>query len=267
MNQPLSQKVVIVTGASSGVGEAAAEAFARAGARVVLAARSADKIERLARKIGGLAIPADVSRFDDLRMLIERTVEAYGRIDVLVNNAAAKALGTFDTLDADAIAAVIDTNLKGPMLLTRLALPHLRKTKGVVVNVASLAGHVPLPGESAYTASKWGLRGFTFAVNEEMRGTGVSLCAVSPGPIMTPFILDDLDTMPAAILSQPFLSAAQVAEAVVACAMDRKRERALPRSALFFARLAYRMSWLQNMFQPMLEKKGEKVRVALRASR
>ena len=126
MTQALAGKVVIVTGASSGVGDAAARAFALAGAQVVLAARRAGTIEALAREIDGLAVPTDVTRLEDLPALVERTIAAYGRIDVLVNNAAANARGTFDTLDPAAIANVIDTNLKAPLLLTRLALPHLR---------------------------------------------------------------------------------------------------------------------------------------------
>jgi len=126
MTQALSGKVVIVTGASSGVGAAAARAFAQAGARVVLAARRAETIAALARELEGLAVPTDVTRFEDLAALIDRTLVNYGRLDVLVNNAAANARGTFDTLDPAAIAAVINTNLTAPLLLTRLALPHLR---------------------------------------------------------------------------------------------------------------------------------------------
>ena len=129
MDQSLAGKVVIITGASSGVGEAAARAFARAGAHVVLAARNVAKLEAVARAVNGLAVPTDVSRFEDLTALIERTLAAHGRLDVLVNNAAANARGTFDTLDPAAIADVIDTNLKAPLLLTRLALPHLRSSR------------------------------------------------------------------------------------------------------------------------------------------
>ena len=160
---------------------------------------------------------------------------------------------------------MIDTNLKGPMLLTRFALPYLRETKGVVVNVASIAGHVPLPHEAPYSASKWGLRGFTFAVREELRSTGVSLCAVSPGPISTPFVLDDLDHVPELVFSQPILTAEQVAEAVVACAIDRRRERAMPRSTLLLAKLARSFPWLQELLRPGLERKGAKVKARLRA--
>jgi len=264
MPQPLTGKIVIITGASSGVGEAAARAFAKAGAVVVLAARSAEKIAGLAKALGGLAVPTDVSRVDDLRGLVEKTVAACGRIDVVVNNAACNARGEFDSLDPDAIAAIIDTNLKAPLLLTRLALPHLRQTKGVVVNVASIAGHVPLPHEAPYCASKWGLRGFSFAVREELRGAGVAICVVSPGPISTPFVLDDLDHVPDLVFSQPILTAEEVADAIVTCAIDRRREHALPRSTLMLAKLAATFPWMQELLRPSLEAKGAKVKAKLR---
>jgi NAD(P)-dependent dehydrogenase (short-subunit alcohol dehydrogenase family) len=265
MQTSLAGKVVIVTGASSGVGEAAARAFAKQGAVVVLAARSGEKISTLAKAIAGVAVPTDVSRIEDLRALVETTMTRCGRIDVVVNNAAANARGTLDTLDPEAIATVIDTNLKAPLLLTRLALPHLRETRGVVVNVASIAGHVPLPHEAPYCASKWGLRGFTFAVREEMREAGVAVCVVSPGPIATPFVLDDLDHVPDLVFSQPILTAEQVADAVVACAIDRRRERAMPRSTLLLAKLSGMMPWLLDWLRPALEAKGARVKARLKA--
>jgi short-subunit dehydrogenase len=137
----------------------------------------------------------------------------------------------------------------------------------VVVNVASIAGHVPLPHEGPYCASKWGLRGFTFAVREEMRDAGVALCVVSPGPIATPFVLDDLDHVPDLVFSQPILTAEEVAEAVVACAIDRRRERAMPRSTLMLAKLSRSFPALQEWLRPMLEAKGARVKARLRQSR
>jgi len=264
MTGSLKDKIVIVTGASSGVGEAAARAFARKGATVVLAARSAQTIRELAKEIHGLAVPTDVSRLEDLEALVAKTVAEYGRIDVVVNNAAANARGTLDEIEPARIAEVIDTNLKAPILLTRLALPELRKTRGVVVNVASIAGHVPLPHESPYCASKWGLRGFTFAVRQELHDTGVSLCVVSPGPIATPFVLDDLDHVPDLVFSQPILTAEEVADAVVACAIDRKRERAIPAQTLALAKVAATFPWVQDMLRPALEAKGARVKEKLR---
>jgi NAD(P)-dependent dehydrogenase (short-subunit alcohol dehydrogenase family) len=264
MDSALTGKVVIVTGASSGVGEAAARAFAKRGAVVVLAARSAEKIADLAKSLGGLAIPTDVSQLSDLRRLIDTTIARCGRIDVVVNNAAANTRGALDTLDPEAIASIIDTNLKAPLLLTRLALPYLRQSRGVVVNVASIAGHVPLPHEVPYCASKWGLRGFTFAVREELREAGVAACVVSPGPIATPFVLDDLDHVPDLVFSQPILTAAQVADAIVACAIDRRRERALARSTLVLAKLAATFPWMQEWLRPSLEAKGARVKALLK---
>jgi hypothetical protein len=109
------------------------------------------------------------------------------------------------------------------------------------------------------------LRGFTFAVREELRSAGVALCAVSPGPIATPFILDDLDHTPDLVFSQPFLTAEQVADAVAACALDRRRERAMPQSTLWLARLAQWLPWMQEMLRPSLEKKGARVKAQWRA--
>jgi short-subunit dehydrogenase len=264
MKKSLAGKVVIITGASSGVGEAAAREFAKRGAKVVLAARTAAKISKLAKSLKGLAVPTDITRRSDLEALLAKTLAAYGHIDVLVNNAAANARGDLVTLDPAAIETVLDTNLKAPMLLTRFALPHLKKTRGVVVNVASIAGHVPLPHEAPYCASKWGLRGFTFAVNEEMREAGVSVCVVSPGPIATPFVLDDLEHVPDLVFSQPILTPEQVAEAVVACAIDRQRERALPASTVALAKVMSAFPSIQDLVRPALEAKGARVKAELR---
>jgi NADP-dependent 3-hydroxy acid dehydrogenase YdfG len=253
-------KVVVITGASSGVGEATACLFAARGAKVVLGARSAGKLAALATRLGGLAVPTDVSVVSDLEALVTKTISTFGHLDVLVNNAGTNARGTLEKVDPAGIAAVIDTNLKAPLLLTHFALPYLKSSKGVVVNVASIAGHLPLPGEIPYCASKWGLRGFSFAIREEMRNSGVAVCAVSPGPIATGFVLDHLDETPDIVFSQPFLKAEDVAQAVVACALDRRRERAFPRSTLRLAQLAQWMPWLQEALRPALERKGAKVK-------
>ncbi|HTZ71301.1 MAG TPA: SDR family oxidoreductase, partial [Acetobacteraceae bacterium] len=261
----LTGKVAIVTGASSGVGEATARLLAAEGAALVLAARTEAPLRRVADSIGGLAVPTDVSRRADLERLVAATVERHGRIDILVNNAGTNVRGNFADIPAEGVEQVIDTNLKAPMLLTHFSLPHLLAARGVVVNVASIAGHVPLPGEASYSASKWGLRGFTFAAGAELARAGVALCVVSPGPITTGFVLDDMDHVPDLVFSQPFLSAEQVGRAVLACVLDRKRERALPMSTLLLAKAAAAAPWLQELLRPMLERKGARVKAAMRA--
>jgi len=260
----LAGKVAVVTGASSGVGEAAARMLAAHGAALVLAARTEATLRAVADSLGALAVPADVSKRADLERLVAATVERHGRIDILVNNAGTNVRGNFADIGLDGVAQVIDTNLKAPMLLTHMALPYLTVTRGVVVNVASIAGHVPLPGEASYCASKWGLRGFTFAAGLELRGKGVSLCAVSPGPITTGFVLNDMDHVPDLVFSQPFLSADEVADAILACVFDRRRERAMPASTLLLAKIATAAPWLQDLLRPMLERKGARVKAEFR---
>jgi hypothetical protein len=100
-----------------------------------------------------------------------------------------------------------------------------------------------------------------------MRDTGVALCVVSPGPIATPFVLDDLDHVPDLVFSQPILTAGEVADAVVACAIDRRRERAIPRSTLILAKIAATFPWIQEMLRPALEAKGARVKAKLKATR
>jgi short-subunit dehydrogenase len=111
------------------------------------------------------------------------------------------------------------------------------------------------------------LRGFSFALRQELKAAGVAVCVVSPGPISTPFVMDDLDNVPDLVFSQPILTTEQVADAVLACAIDRKRERALARSTLLLARLAATFPWVQEALRPSLEAKGARVKAKLRQSR
>lgn len=260
----LTGKVAIVTGASAGVGLATARLLSAQGVRLVLAARSHGPLQAVATSLNAVAVAADVTRAADLHAIVAAAQKHYGRLDIVVNNAGANIRGNLADIDAEAVSRIIDTNLKAPILLTQLALPLLRATRGVVVNIASMAGHVALPGESTYCATKWGLRGFTFALGEELRKTGIGLCVVSPGPVATGFILDDLEHTPNLVFSQPFLSAEQVAQAVLACVLDRQRERALPRVTLALARLIGAMPTLQAALRPVLERRGERTKARFR---
>jgi short-subunit dehydrogenase len=185
----LRDEIAIVTGASSGIGAATARELRKRGAIVVLAARRADKLEAQARAIRGaggeaLAIPTDVSDATQVGRLVERTVATFGRVDVLVNNAGANWSRPLASSPPDDVAGLLGVNLLGAMLLTRAVLPGmLERQHGAIVSVGSLSGRVAM--EPLYSASKYGLRGFSLALRRQLAGTGVSVSLVSPGNVRT----------------------------------------------------------------------------------
>ncbi len=178
---------MVVTGASSGFGELAAIRFARAGARVVLAARRLERLEALAGRIeaaGGSALPVrcDVTELEQLTGLRDRVAEAFGRCDVLVNNAGIRGGGPFETTDAAYLDRVIDVNLRGVVLGTKLFLPMmLDQGRGHIVNVASLAGRFATPGAAVYGATKHAVVAFSEALYHELRPAGILVTSVNPG--------------------------------------------------------------------------------------
>lgn len=260
-------KVAIVTGASSGIGLAFARMWAARGGRVALVARTASRLEAAARDIGASAVafPLDVVDFAALQRLPGRVVDTFGRLDVVVNNAGLNHRGAIDKYDATQLADVITTNLTAPIVLTRAALPHLEKG-GSIVQVASIAGMVPVPGEATYSASKAGLRAFARALSYEMAERGIHIGCVSPGPVDTGF-LGDLEAVPDIVLSQPMITAEDVAEGVMRCIDERIDEIALPRRSGRLATMAYLMPDFAKKIRPVLEKRGARNKQAILARR
>ena len=271
MNASFSGKTVIVTGASAGVGEATALAFARQGANVVLVARREGPLRAVADAIANeraadgngqaLTVAMDVCDVAACSALLERCRETFGGVHVLVNNAGYHKRGPVEDNEADALGAIIDVNLRAPIVLTRLALPYLRTAgSGAVVNVASLAGCTPVPGAASYSASKFGLRAFSYALAEELRGSGITVGVVSPGPIDTAFIMSEIDEVTDITFSQPMSTAEQVADAIAAVAAGTRQEIKMPAASGLLTTVAYLFPSLGRALRPMLERKGRKAK-------
>lgn len=186
-----SEKVVIITGASSGIGRELAYQLAAQGAWLVLAARNADPLESVAatcRQKGGkaLAVATDVGVQSQCEKLIQTTAEAYGRVDVLVNNAGISMWALFDEVsDLKPLEDIMQVNYMGSVYCTFYALPHLKKTQGRVVGISSLAGKTGVPTRSGYAASKHAMAGFFDTLRIELMRSGVSVTMVYPGFVQT----------------------------------------------------------------------------------
>jgi short-subunit dehydrogenase len=261
-------RTVLITGASFGVGRATAQAFHDAGANVVLVARRREPLEAVAAGLErSLVLAMDVADSQALAEGLEEAVAHFGGLDGIVNNAGAHFRGPLDERTADEVALMVDVNLRAPLVLTRLALPYLKERAGFVVNVASLAGKVPLDRAATYSATKFGLRAFTYAMAQELRDTGVTVSVVSPGPIDTGFIMDELDTVEDIVLSQAICSAEDVAEMILASARDGKVEREFPVIGGKLATVGYLFPEVRRRLKPLLSEKGRRVKEKLRKQR
>jgi len=179
-------KVVVITGASSGIGKALAFEFSGKGSKVVLGARNHDNLKKVADEInqqGGEAVycVADVSNENDCKNLILTGVEKYGKIDILINNAGISMRATFNDLKLDVLKQLMDINFWGTVYCTKHALPFLLETKGSVVGVSSIAGLKGLPGRTGYSASKFAMNGFMETLRIENLKTGLHVLMAFPG--------------------------------------------------------------------------------------
>lgn len=191
MTQGIKDKVVVITGASSGLGAAAARLLAEQGATVVLGARRADRIQALAGEIvekGGkaLAIQVDVTDKDQVRNLVDKAVENFGRIDVMLNNAGLMPLSPLDRYKFDEWDRMIDVNIKGVLYGIAAALPHMQKRKsGHIINVASVAGHAIFSTGTVYCATKFAVRAISEGLRREVKPYDIRTTIISPGAVAT----------------------------------------------------------------------------------
>jgi NADP-dependent 3-hydroxy acid dehydrogenase YdfG len=229
--------VIIITGASSGIGEATARLFGAQGYRTVLAARRLERLEALAGEIksgGGeaLPVPADVTRLEDIQNLVETTLERYDKIDILFNNAGFGRLDWLEALDPiQDIEAQLRVNLLGVIQTTRATLPFMiEQRSGHIINMVSLAGLVATPTYTIYSAGKFAVRGFTEALRREVGVFGINVSAIYPGGVSTEFSQHTGAhrktgaTTPAALR----LSAEDVARAVLSVARRPRRMLVIP---------------------------------------
>jgi short-subunit dehydrogenase len=194
MRQTLQDKVVLITGASSGFGAEAARLFAKEGCIVVLAARRMDRLTALAeeiRLVGGqaFAVPLDVIEQSQINDAVQTVLDTFGRIDILLNNAGMGRLDWLETLDpAASIDMPIDVNLRGVLQVTRAVLPSmLARRVGHIINMSSVAGLIAAPMYTVYSATKYGMRGFTDSLRREVAPFGIHVSGIYPGPAATEF--------------------------------------------------------------------------------
>ena len=185
----VSGRVAVVTGGTRGIGLAIARTLVQGGAGVVVAARRGEDVARVAGELGprALGVACDVRRVEDCERLVARAVEEFGRLDILINNAG---LGVFAPVEAMSLEdwhRQIETNLDGVFYCCRAALPHIKKMRGWIINIGSLAGKNAFAGGAAYNASKFGLLGFSEALMLEVRHDGVRVSCVMPGSVATEF--------------------------------------------------------------------------------
>jgi NADP-dependent 3-hydroxy acid dehydrogenase YdfG len=191
MENNIKGKVVIITGASSGMGEAAAKHLSGLGATVVLGARRADRIEKLAKEIhanGGnaLAVTVDVTQREQVKQLVAKAVGQFGRVDVILNNAGIMPLSTMDSLHVDEWDKMIDVNIKGVLNGIAAVLPYMKAQKsGQIINTSSVAGHKVFNGSAVYSATKYAVRALTEGLRMEVKAYNIRTTIVCPGAVKT----------------------------------------------------------------------------------
>lgn len=229
----MKDKVVIITGASSGIGKALVMRYAQAGSKIVLAARNAEKLEavaNVAKDNGGEThwIVADVSKKADCEKLIAETIKVYGRIDVLINNAGISMRALLETVDVEVIEKVMQINFMGTVYCTHAALPHILKSKGSIVGVSSIAGFRGIPARTGYSASKFAMHGFLESLRVEVLKRGVHVLLACPGFTAsnirnTALTADGSAQGQTPLKEEKLMSAEEVADRIFKAVVRRKR--------------------------------------------
>jgi NADP-dependent 3-hydroxy acid dehydrogenase YdfG len=187
MTQGIKDKVVVITGASSGLGEAAARRLAKDGAKLVLGARRIDRLQALAKELslsGDAVVQTDVSKYDEVKRLVDHAVKSHGRVDVMINNAGLMPQSLLQRLKIDEWDRMIDVNIKGVLYGIAAALPVMQSQKsGHIINVSSVAGHKVRPGGTIYSATKSAVRVISEGLRQEVKPYNIRTTIISPGAV------------------------------------------------------------------------------------
>jgi short-subunit dehydrogenase len=201
----------------------------------------------------------DVADSQQCVALMQQVEARFGGVDILINNAGMHSRGDLEKVPSEDLASMVDVNLRAPIVLSRAAIPYLQKSAaGAIVMVGSLAGRAPLQGAATYSATKAGLRAFTYAIADELKPYGINVGVVSPGPIDTGFIMDEIDHVEDIVFSQPMSTADQVATAIMALAAGDKHEIAMPQVSGWLTTISYLFPALRRRLRPQLYKIGRK---------
>jgi NADP-dependent 3-hydroxy acid dehydrogenase YdfG len=199
MTENIKEKVIVITGASSGLGEAAARQLFHLGGKLVLGARRLDRLQALAKELsldGVTVMRTDVTQRDQVKRLVDQAVTAHGRIDVIINNAGLMPQSLLENLKVDEWDRMIDVNIKGVLYGIAAALPHMKaQTSGHIINVSSVAGHKVGPGGAVYSATKYAVRALSEGLRQEVKPYNIRTTIISPGAVATE--LPDTITDPA----------------------------------------------------------------------
>ncbi|WP_101296995.1 SDR family oxidoreductase [Halegenticoccus soli] len=223
--EPLAGDAALVTGASSGIGRATALALADRGADVALAARREDRLTEIADEIGDahgretLVLPTDVRDEEQVDEMIVRTVDAFGGLDVLVNNAGLGVNDPVEELSTESYRLMMDVNVDGMFFTTRAAIPHLRKSEGNLVFVGSFAGQYPRPANPVYAATKWWTRGFALSLEGAVGDDGIAVTVVNPTEVRTEFGSEEDEPLKDEFEPGEVTEPPEIAEAIAFAAM------------------------------------------------
>lgn len=257
----LKDAVVVLTGASSGIGRAAALAFARRGAKLVLAARDGAALEDVAREcretcaVEAIAAPTDVRDELSVDALGGLAIEAFGKVDVWVNDAAVYMMGALEACPSHAIRELFETNVMGVLHGTRAALACFRICggSGVLINIGSIAGKVSYADAGPYCASKHAVHAITEALRQELRGTDIHACLVIPATVDTPLFQHAANYTGREVLAmRPIYDAKRVADAIVRCAQRPRREIRIGAAPALMTMMARVVPWLYERVQPRM---------------